>query len=222
MSKETLREFYTSHHKALGKYGRKTGGKERVKLMKEIIGTGKKVLDLGCRDGTFTKFFTEGNEVIGADIDDVALSLCSKDLGITTYNIDLNDDFPFEDSTFDVVVAGAIIEHIMIPEHFVRESCRVLKREGIFCGTVPNACRLKTRWRFLMGKPLCGDPFHLHFFSYDTLKALLKKYFSGVTIIPFHGHIIGSNKFGIPITSNTPLFLGKLFSRHFLWKSIKK
>ncbi len=222
MSSNKLREFYINYHKEKNKYGRKTGGEARVKIIKEMVGTGKKILDLGCRDGSFTKFLIDGNEVIGADIDDIALSICSKNLGIKTYHIDLNDDFPFEDTTFDVVFAGEIIEHLVIPENFVKECSRVLKNGGIFCGTTPNAYRLKTRVRFLAGKPLCGDPSHLHFFSFNTLQTLLQKYFGKVEIIPFHGHIIGSYKLGIPVTPNTPLVFGKLFSRHFLWKAVKE
>ncbi len=193
----------------------------RVKIIKETVGTSKKILDLGCRDGSFTKFLVDGNEVIGEDIDDIALPICSKNLGIKTYHLDLNDNFPFGDSAFDVVVAGEIIEHIMMPENFVSESCRVLKTGGIFCGTTPNAYRLKTPWRFLTGKSLCGDPSHLHFFSFDMLKYLLQKYFSIVEIIPFKGHIIGSSKLGIPVTHKTPLKLAKLFSKRLIWKAIK-
>ncbi len=222
MSKEKVREFYVNYHKKKGKYGRKTGGKERVGLLREFIGTGKKVLDLGCRDGNFTKFYMDGNEVIGTDIDDVALEICSRELGIKTYHVDLNDDFPFKDASFDAVVAGEIIEHLMMPEHFIQEIQRILKTNGVFCGTTPNAYRLLTKINYILDRPLCADPSHLHFFSYDSLKNLLLKYFREVDIIPFHGHIIGSNKFGIPVKRNSSITVGKLFSRHFLWKAVKK
>ncbi len=222
MSKDKLREFYIQHHREREKYGRRTsGGLDRAKIIAGIVNTGKKVLDLGCRDGSHTQFYAEGNDVTGVDVDDVALSICSKNLGIKTHHLDLNDNFPFGDSAFDVVVAGEIIEHIMMPENFVSESCGVLKTGGIFCGTTPNAYRLKTRWRFLTGKSLCGDPSHLHFFSFDMLKDLLQKYFSIVEIIPFKGHIIGSSKLGIPVTHKTPLKLAKLFSKRLIWKAIK-
>jgi 2-polyprenyl-3-methyl-5-hydroxy-6-metoxy-1,4-benzoquinol methylase len=39
------------------------------------IGTGKRVLDLGCRDGSLTRYYVEGNIVVGVDIDQQALSL---------------------------------------------------------------------------------------------------------------------------------------------------
>ena len=222
MSKQRLRDLYVSYHQEKAKYGRKTGGGERVDIFRSFIGTGKKILDLGCRDGSFTKFYTEGNEVVGADIDDVALDLCSKNLGIQTSHIDLNDIFPFEDESFDVVIAGELIEHIVIPEYFIREVHRVLRNPGIFCGTTPNAYQLKVRLRYLRGKPLCDDPTHLHFFSYGSIKSLLEKYFNSIEIIPFHGYIIGSGKLGIPVKRNSSLFVGKHFSRHFLWKAVKR
>jgi hypothetical protein len=49
----------------------------------------------------------------------------------------------------------------------------------------------------------------------------LKKYFGIVKIIPCHGHIIGSNKLGIPVTWDSSLAVAKLFSCDFLWKAIK-
>lgn len=221
LSRKNLRDLYVSYHHEKNKYGRKSGGSDRVQLTNECIGTGKKVLDLGCRDGSLTKFIMDGNDVTGVDIDDIALSMCSENLGIKTMHIDLNDDFPFYDGEFDVVNAGELIEHMVIPQHFVRESRRVLKEGGLFCGTTPNAYRLLTKFEFLLGKPLCGDPTHLHYFSYDTLNSLLKDHFREVKIVPYHGHIIGSHKFGISVKRTSSVIVGKLFSRHFFWQAVK-
>ena len=63
------------------------------------------MLDLGCRDGALTSAYVEGNTVVGADIDQVALARAEK-LGIETRWADLDEPLPFEDASFDVVVAG--------------------------------------------------------------------------------------------------------------------
>ena len=48
-----------------------------------IVGTGKDVLDLGCRDGALTRAYIDGNEVVGVDVDREALAEAAK-LGIET------------------------------------------------------------------------------------------------------------------------------------------
>lgn len=220
MKSSTLTEYYKKLHTEMKKYG-KPAGPERVDIIQRHVVKGSTVLDLGCRDGTLTKYFIEGSTVIGGDIDDVALSLCEKNLGIKTYHIDLNQSLPFEDSFFDVVVAAEVMEHLIIPDILVREAFRVLKKGGMFIGTVPNAYRIKTRLYFVVGKPLTRDPSHLRFFHFSSLQALLSKYFSSVKIVPLAGHIIGNDKLGIPVTEKTPLWLGKLFSGGFFWKAVK-
>lgn len=227
MEKKFFRDFYVEFHKRRHKYGKTTSDKS-FELIKEIIGSGKKVLDLGCRDGSLTKHYVDRNEVVGVDIDDVALSICKKNLGIQTFHLDLNEQLPFDDSSFDVVVAGEIIEHLIFPESFVREIHRVLKPKGIFCGSTPNVTRIRNRLQFLFGDtPFVNDTAHFRYFSYSTLIELFKRYFSKVVITPFGGHIIGNKKFGIlkigvPITPNTPLWLGRLFSANLFWKAIKE
>ena len=226
MNKNLFRDFYVEFHKRRDKYGKTTGDRS-VSLIREIIGNGKKVLELGCRDGSLTKHYVEGNEVVGADIDDIALLICEKNLGIQTFHIDLNAPLPFNDSSFDVVVGGEIIEHLIFPELVVKEIHRVLKSRGIFCGSTPNVTRIKNRLQFLSGNtPFFNDTAHLRFFSYSTLKELLERHFPQVVIIPFGGHIIGNKnfgilRFGISVTPNTPLWLGKLFSASLFWKAIK-
>src|SRR3989344_3980368 len=100
-----LENIYQEHHR-----GKRRGGfamleKERGALFKKLIGTGKKVLDLGCRDGVITKYFVEGNDVTGADIDSEALKNVQKNFGIEILHFDVqSDDWPIQSESFDVVV----------------------------------------------------------------------------------------------------------------------
>ena len=235
MDKNLFRDFYVEFHKKKHKYGKTSD--ERADMIKETVGRGKKVLDLGCRDGNLTKHYVNGNEVVGVDIDDIALSICKENLGIQTIHTDLNEPLPFEDSSFDVAVAGEILEHLIFPENFIKEVHRVLKSSGIFLGSTPNVARIKNRIQFLLGKTPCfdyagylrffDDAAHLRYFSYNTLKSLFERYFPKVNIIFYGGHIIGNRehglfKFGIPVTKGTPLWLGRLFSENLFWKVVKE
>lgn len=221
MSKSSLTDYYRKLHLEMKKYG-KPAGPERIDIIQRNAGRGKTILDAGCRDGTLTKYLIDNNTVIGCDIDDAALLQCRQNLGINTCHADLNQSLPFRDDSFDVVVAAEVIEHLSVPENLVQEAARVLRKDGIFIGTVPNAYRIKTRLTFLQGKPLTRDPSHLRFFSYNMLRAVLFKYFDSAKIIPLSGHIIGNRNLGIPVTENTPLWLGKLFSGGFFWKAMKE
>lgn len=204
MDKVKLQEIYTRHHREGNRLGFVFGGTERIKYFKEWIGSGKVVLDIGCRDGASTKFYTENNEVIGVDIDKEALRICQKELGIKTEWVDVNEGLPFEDSSFDVVVAGEILEHLFFPKSFLLEAKRVLNPKGIFIGSTPNAFRLKNRLLFMLGKDFETDETHLHHFSFYTLRSLLAGLFVDIEIIPIESRFL---KFG-----------PKLFANDLIWK----
>ena len=145
---------------------------ERSALFRDWIGSGKRVLDLGCRYGALTKAYVDGNEVVGVDVDRLALDEAAE-LGIETRWADVEQGVPFEDEAFDVVVAGELLEHVREPAALVTEVRRVLRPGGTFVGSVPNGFRLKNRLRFLAGRWPETDPTHLHLFSPDDLRALL-------------------------------------------------
>lgn len=160
-------------------------GKERGEIFSNWLGKGKKVLELGCRDGSLTKLFANGNEITGADLDKEALELFKKNLGGKIYCLDLNNEWPFGESEFDAVVASELLEHLYKPEEAIKKVAYSLKNGGLFIGTVPNAFSLANRIRLFIAKPnktALADPTHVHHFSQGELKSILKKYFSGVKI----------------------------------------
>jgi SAM-dependent methyltransferase len=130
------------------------------------------VLDLGCRSGALTRHFLDGNEVVGLDVDAAALARAGA-LGITPVQADVEEPLPFEDASFDAVVAGELLEHLQFPDALVAEIRRVLEPGGVAVGSVPNAFRVQSRLRFLLGRPPEDDPTHLRMFSPDAIRALL-------------------------------------------------
>jgi methionine biosynthesis protein MetW len=150
-------------------------GPERSALFRRYVGgPGRRVLDLGCRDGALTREFAAGNEVVGVDVDRNALAAAAR-LGIETHWADVEDGLPFDDSSFDVVVAGELLEHVRDPARVMAEARRVMRSGGTFVGSVPNFFRLKSRIRFLLGrKPeFADDPTHLQFLAPADVRALL-------------------------------------------------
>jgi 2-polyprenyl-3-methyl-5-hydroxy-6-metoxy-1,4-benzoquinol methylase len=160
---------------------------ERGALFAAEIGTGKKVLDLGCRDGALTRRFAEGNDVTGADIDTVALAKAAA-AGIKTVHLDIHGDWSeLGDETYDAVVLAETLEHLYHPAEVVAKIRQVSREGALLVGSVPNAFSLKNRLRLLFGKkrgtPL-EDPTHINHFRRDELSALLAREYEDVRIVP--------------------------------------
>jgi SAM-dependent methyltransferase len=175
-----LGERYEEHHREHRAEGDFVFVPERIPFFQEAIGQGRRVLDLGCRSGAFTRNFLEGNEVVGLDVDRAALAKAAE-LGIETVVGDVEDPLPFADESFDAVVAGELLEHLQFPDALVAEAKRMLRPGGILVGSVPNAFRVQSRLRFLRGRAPEDDPTHLHMFSPGAVRALLAD-FSDVRI----------------------------------------
>ncbi len=183
---DSLKNIYTTHHTKNRPENFSILEVERGELLRSVVGTGKKVLDIGCRNGVLTKHFSVGNQVLGVDIDEGALAKAQTLLGIETLYMDLNGDWmELGDKKFDVVVAGEVLEHLYFPEKIVAQVKKCLKDGGLLIGSVPNAFSLKHRLRYLAGSkrytPL-SDPTHINQFGFDELQAIFLKHFSSVEI----------------------------------------
>ena len=184
---KSLKNIYELHHKEQRGDGFSILEKERGEIFSLYIGSGKKVLDIGCRDGALTKYFVPGNSVVGADIDELSLDRARKNLGIETALLDLNGDWDeLNGKTFDTIVAGEIIEHLYYPERVIQRVVALLSANGSFVGSVPNAFSLKNRIRLFLGNKKntsLEDPTHINHFSLGELNHLLLQYFTKVRII---------------------------------------
>ena len=199
MGLERLSERYAEHNRVERGAGFVFAGTERVALFrKRVGGPGRRVLDLGCRDGALSSAYAEGNEVIGVDADKEALAEAQK-LGIETRWADLDEPLPFEDASFDVVVAGELLEHLRDPVRLVGDVRRILRPGGTFVASVPNAFRLKNRLRFLLGRKPEDDPTHLHMFSPPEVRALLAGFdsvrldFIAGRLVPLHARLFAND-----------------------------
>ena len=167
-----LSERYEQHHRERRDEGDFVFVPERIPLLVAAVGRGKRVLDLGCRSGALTQHFLGGNSVVGLDIDAAALEKAAT-LGIQPVQANVEEPLPFEDGSFDAVVAGELFEHLQFPDALVAEIGRVLRPGGVLAGSVPNAFRVQSRLRFLRGEAPEDDPTHLRMFSPAALRQLL-------------------------------------------------
>jgi len=199
MALEQLSERYAEHNREERGAGFVFAGPERAELFRRYVGgPGRRVLDLGCRDGALTREFAAGNEVVGIDADRDALAEAQK-LGIETRWADLDEPLPFPDASFDVVVAGELLEHLRDPRQLVAEARRVLRPGGTLVASVPNAYRLKNRLRFLSGRKPEDDPTHLQMFAADDVRKLLDRFdeptlhFIAGRLVPLHARLFAND-----------------------------
>lgn len=130
----------------------------------------KSVLDVGAGTGKLVKFLKKnGFEAIGVDSAKIAVHKYGMKLGKA-------DNLPFENQSFDVVIAISLIEHLTKNEtsKFLKEVHRVLKIPGIIFLVTPN---FASPSRIIFGKKWFGyaDPTHNVFYTPSTLKGLLEK-----------------------------------------------
>ena len=172
-----LADFYSQHQLSGNRRNQSVSEEKRSQLFKKWMGENKKVLDMGCRDGILTRHFIEKNEVTGLDIDQLALEACREKLNIETKWADFSLQIPIPTSSFDVVVAGEVIEHLPYPEVTIAEISRILKPEGLFIGSVPNSYHIKNRLRVLKGRLIDYDQTHLRAYNVMLLRQYLEKDF---------------------------------------------
>jgi SAM-dependent methyltransferase len=113
---------------------------------KQNIQQGIKILDLGAGHGAFTKKLHEmGFNVAACDL--FPEHFYYKE--IECKKVDITQDYPYEDSTFDLVIAVEVSEHILDHEKFFSEISRILKKDGKLYLSTPNIMSLKSRFRYL-------------------------------------------------------------------------
>jgi 2-polyprenyl-3-methyl-5-hydroxy-6-metoxy-1,4-benzoquinol methylase len=196
---EQLSKRYAEHNRSERGAGFVFARPERETLFKRYVGgPGRRVLDLGCRDGALTQAYLDGNEVVGVDADQEALAEAAR-LGIETHWADLDQPLDLDEQSFDVVVAGELLEHLRDPRRLVAEAGRVLRPGGTFIASVPNAYRLKRRLFFLLGRPPDDDPTHLQMFSPADVRALLdglehpELHFVAGRLVPLHPRLFAND-----------------------------
>ncbi|HUF52555.1 MAG TPA: class I SAM-dependent methyltransferase [Dehalococcoidia bacterium] len=108
--------------------------------------TGKRILDAGCGEGRFARMLAERRAKVTAfDLPTRMVELARAEdakspLAIDYHVLDMCDLSPFEDASFDVVVAYLTILDVEDYESAVRELSRVLVAGGQFVFSVVHPC----------------------------------------------------------------------------------
>lgn len=199
--------------------------KSHIKMI-ELVGSDKQVLELGSSTGYLTKIMTNNNctvDVVEIDKEDI---MKAQDFARSVFLGSIEDEAITKKITesYDVVLAGDIIEHLARPDKFLQFIKTKIKPNGKLVLSTPNiACWEIRRDLFFYGQfnyQESGilDKTHLKFFTYHSIQALLnrsgfniKKIFSMEISYPFRGLILRFGGLGARID----VLIGKLYLQLF-------
>jgi len=97
------------------------------------------ILDIGAAEGLMLGFIKKNfsqAECIGLECSQELIGM-NQDKSVKLIQGDAQN-LPFENNSFDIAVAAAIIEHLSNPEKMITECHRVLRQDGICIFTTPD------------------------------------------------------------------------------------
>lgn len=153
----------------------------RLDFLLERVGPGDRVLDVGCGEGRFaSELERAGASVLGIDVAEEPLRRARERIGDSDVELHVVPEagpWPLEDSSFDVVWAGEVIEHVADTAAWLSEARRVLRSGGLLLASTPAHGRARLLRLALSRRAFAGhfDPRgdHLRFYSRDTLARLI-------------------------------------------------
>jgi len=148
----------------------------------ELIGSNKKVLEIGPGSGHLTEALARnGCAVTCVEVDEhlpsIARQFCQR---IIIADIEqLNPEQAFSSERFDVILVGDVLEHLKDPHSVLSKLRGYLTPEGRVVGSVPNIAHGSIRLALLAGcfdytEEGLLDRTHLRFFTRASLITLLK------------------------------------------------
>ena len=146
-----------------------------------MVGSNKRVLEAGCSSGHVSEVLkSQGCSVVGIEIDPLAARSAEQWLERVIIG-DFEDGtiWPaLENELFDVIVFADVLEHLKDPLSTLRESIPHLRTQGTVVISVPNIAHADVKIALLKGlfpysESGLLDQTHLHFFTKDSLLALL-------------------------------------------------
>jgi 2-polyprenyl-3-methyl-5-hydroxy-6-metoxy-1,4-benzoquinol methylase len=159
----------------------------RIDVFKKMIsevGKNLTVLDVGCGDGLLSEPIAKmGNTVASIDLPTIT-PVAQKRHASFVVSGDA-EKLSFADSSFDVVLASEVVEHLWNPDSFLAEACRVLKPKGYFIVEAPE------------GKEGLRYDAHKHWFTTEVIQHMLGNSFS----------LLRSERFSPEWGAPTPTFI---------------
>lgn len=142
---------------------------------------GTKVLDVGCSTGYLGRFLTDRRACVvdGIEANHLAAARASEYLRrVWVGSVDDEAILSTISQKYDVVLCGAILEHLNDPELVLQRLRNLIANKGVLIAGLPNVAHWSIRWALLRGRWEYEDygildRTHLHFY---TLKSAEKMF----------------------------------------------
>jgi len=165
---------------------------QRLDIIRGVC-AGRRVLHLGCTNYPFTEDAISNDMLLHSELEKVAGDLWGLDSDQPSIDILTShgsEQVIFGDlekldevelgGTFDVIVAGEIIEHLNNPGLFLRGVRRFMNLDSVLIITTVNAyCAMRFFYYGARGKRGKVEPIHpdhVAYYSYATLKLLIERH----------------------------------------------
>jgi methionine biosynthesis protein MetW len=164
----------------------------RLRLVVEQVEPGQRVLDSGCGPGFLAELLRDrGVDLVATDVSRVGVERTAA-RGIEALQVDLDTEpLPFDDNSFDVVVANSNLEHLFYMRRHVAECARCVRPGGTFVWLVPNFGHWRYRLWLLAGRlPTIPnsptDEYHIRFTTAHEAKRLVAA--ADLRLVSLTGH----------------------------------
>jgi 2-polyprenyl-3-methyl-5-hydroxy-6-metoxy-1,4-benzoquinol methylase len=170
----------------------------------EAVGTGNRVLDVGCSSGYLARPLAErGNTIVGLELDPEAARAAEEFCELVLVGDVETMELPLEPGSFDVVLGGDVIEHLRDPAATLARLRPLLRPGGRVVLSTPNVANwairlslLSGRWRYTDRGIL--DRSHTHLFTRATLAETLEQ----------AGYRVERIDFSVPVPGDSDLLDG--------------
>lgn len=188
----------------------------------DLIGDNRKVLDIGCATGRFSKYLVSKKKcfVTGIEKDDALAQKAQRVLSeVITGDILDNSTYAKITQKYDFILLMDILEHTLKPEYVLAKLNDLLKQDGGIILTTPNIAYWASRNQLLRGRfnyDSAGglmDSEHVHFFTYNSIKSLI--YGCGYEIRHF------DMLYGFPLINGQHPFFDKMLKIGFVRRMLE-
>jgi SAM-dependent methyltransferase len=149
----------------------------RAAFLRGSVRVGDRALDIGCGTGEFTAVLSDaGASAIGVEVAQAAVDRArARHPSLDFRLVPIDGPLPFEDSSFDLVWASEVIEHVADTARWLSEVRRVLAPRGRLLVTTPSHGRVLLA---LGGVAQYSEPLgdHLHLYTKRSLRGLLDEF----------------------------------------------
>ena len=137
----------------LKKIAAKADEENKLAIIEMVDRKYERLLEVGPGDGKLSKKLVDLGKVnIAYGLEYPGCELLGKESGLIMKMCDIQTDvWPFDDSSFDLIISNQVIEHVSNTDYFVEETYRLLRKGGIAIISAPNLASWDTIISLIIG-----------------------------------------------------------------------